>query len=147
MSLTQQQADDTVMGIVNDAWAASLTTSPYELQFDDVRADKPGEPTPATTSDAPWGKATIRPLEAPQATQGQRRWQVTCALAVQIFTPEGDGWVLGNAMAKVIVDALRANANSADGVWIYDAVPIRVGITGGQAQINVNASFRFQEAA
>jgi len=48
-------------------------------------------------------------------------------------------------MAKVLLDAFRGHDHDPDGVWIFDAVAQELGNDGAWFQVNVTASFRFQE--
>ena len=146
MTLTTAQARDAVMGLIETAWTASgAATENAPLHFANVKSDRPGEDGSSSQAEA-WGRVSVQMVESPQSTQGRRRWLTTGILTVQIFTPFGDGHLLGDAFAAVLLNALRGATNSPDGVWYFDATVNEIGQDGPWFQSNVTASFRFQEA-
>lgn len=145
MTLTLAQARDAVIGVVETAWTA--IGSPSEdvpLHYDGTKQDRPTDGAAATKASS-WARVTVRTIASPQAAQGRRRYQTTSSLTVQIFTPIGDGWTLADTLAQVVLDALRGHAGSADGLWFFDITPNEIGVDGPWLQMNVEASFRYQE--
>lgn len=146
MTLSTMQARDVVIGIIDAAWKASPMSSSVPMLYDNVKGDAPDDLTPSTTNAAPFARTTVRILVAPQSTQGaRRRFLTTGIVSVQVFTAAGDGHAAGDALAQVIIDELRGHVGSAQGVWFYDVVPQEIGVQGAHFQINVSASFRYQE--
>ena len=146
MTLTLSAARDAVIKIVDDEWKSNGTTSSFEMQYDNVKGDKPGEDG-ATTQAAAWGRTTVRIISSPQITQGRRRYETTGALTVQVFTPFGDGHELGDAVVQVVLNILRAHVGDTTGLWFFDIVPNEIGQDGAWFQTNVVAGFRYQELA
>jgi hypothetical protein len=146
MTLTLEQARNAVGSLVNLAWLAAPVSSAIPMLWDNVKGDKPGEDG-STTNVAPYAETTIRVIDSPQTTQGRRRFTTTGVVTVQIFTAFGDGNTLGDTLSQVILNALRGHVGSTDGFWVFDIVPAEVGRTGPWFQMNVGASFSFQELA
>ena len=146
MTLTLSQARDAVIRIVDDEWKSNGVTSAFQMQYDNVKSDKPGEDG-ATTQPEPWGRTTVRIITAPQTTQGRRRFETTGSLTVQVFTPFGDGHELGDQIVQVLLDILRAHVGDTSGLWFFGIVPNEIGQDGPWFQTNVSASFRYQELA
>jgi len=143
---TLAEARDAVALVINTAWLAASVSSSIPMHWDDVKADKPGED--AITSRAPsYAKTTVRTIGSPQTTQGRRRFETTGTVTVQIFTPFGDGNTLGDALAQVILNALRSHVGSPAGLSFFDIDPNEIGETGPWFQTNVVASIRYQELA
>lgn len=146
MTLTLAQARDAVGLLINTAWIAAPASSAIPMLWDNVKGDKPGEDG-TTTQAGPFARTTVRVTEAAQITQGRRRFQTTGTVTVQIFTPFGDGHTLGDELVQIVLDTLRGHVGGTDGLWFFDMAPAEIGIDGPWFQINVGASFRFQELA
>lgn len=144
MSLTPEEARDAAIAVVDVPWKASPVSGDVPMLYDDVKGDPPGEDA-ATTRPGAFARTTIRIASSPQITQGNRRWQTTGFISVQIFTPKGDGRTLGDRLSLVVLNALRSHRGSAGTLFFYDAVPNEIETKGAHSQINVQASFRFQE--
>ena len=147
---SQAEADDLVMGVVTTAWTAPAAASAaFPMLYDNVGANLPGdtwEPGGNDDSqDEPYARATIRTSLEGQSTQGrQRKFETQSFITVQVFTPVGDGHVLGRTLCKVLTDALKNATASVNGVWFFDVVALEVGVEGALYQYNVNAIFRYQ---
>lgn len=145
---TPAEARDTVLGIAHAAWTAGgAPTASLPLLYGDVKGDKPGEGA-ATTQALGYGRFTVNIVESPQTTQGKRRRYMTQGLfTAQVFAPFGDGRQNVDAYAKILTDAFRAHTGTAAGVHFFDIVPLDLGEEGPHSRTDVQASFRFQEAA
>lgn len=116
------------------------------MLYDNVKGEIPGTEIGSTGRATAWARTTVRVLEQPQVTQGsRRRYQSEGVVSVQVFTPVGDGHALGDTYAQVLLDALRGHVGSTDGLWIFDAAVAEIGTDGPWFQVNVSASFRWQE--
>lgn len=146
MTLTLSAARDAVIKLVDDEWAANVLTSTYQMQYDNVKLDKPGEDG-VTTQPLPWGRTTVRIISSPQVTQGRRRYETTGIVTVQVFTPFGDGHELGDPIVQMLLDILRAHVGSTDGLWFFEIQGNEIGQDGPWFQTNVEAGFRYQELA
>jgi hypothetical protein len=141
---TQTQARDAIADTINSAWLASGVTSAYELQWDNVKADPPGEDSAGNA--LPWGRVTVRHLISPQETIGGpecSKFLTEGLVTVQVFTPSGDGHVLGDQIVEVLKAALR-NV-SVGNLWFFDVRVNEIGQDGPWFNQNVVAGFRYQE--
>lgn len=144
---TLTQARDAIFDLVNDALAASGTTSSVALLWDNVKGAKPGEGTNGNA--LPWIRLALRHNLGEQDTMGRlgaRRYLAGGTFTAQIFTPFGDGHTQGYAIAEVVKAALRA-ASPHSTVWFFDIVVSEIGEDGPWFNINVDATFRYQERA
>lgn len=139
------EARDAVIGLVDAAWKASPVSSPFEMFYDNVSGDKPGE-AGSTTNAAAWARTTVRISTSEQSTQGKRRFDTIGAVSVQLFTPSGDGHLLGDELAAVVLGVFRGHVGSVDGLWFFNATPNEIGQDGPWFNLNVDAGFRFQES-
>lgn len=148
MSLSLSAARDAVVLTILTAWqAGGAPSASVPMHYDNVKADKPGEDG-TTTNAGPWARTTVRTTDSPQSTMGKRRRYLTeGTVTVQIFTAVGDGHALGDTLAQVVLDALRAVSGSPDTLWFFDATANEIGVDGPWFQINVGAIFRYQETA
>lgn len=117
-SLTASQALDEIAAMLNTAWlanaqaAADMASVPL-LTWSNVALD--------TRLDmaSPWARADIRLTGGEQATLGavgQRRFERTGLLTVQVFIPLGEGVTRGTQLANVALNAFEGKA-SPGGVW------------------------------
>ncbi len=144
MTVTLAQARDAVITVVDVAWKAAPASAALTMLYDNVVGDRPGE-SASTTQNEAWARTTVRTIGSDRTTQGTRRYQTDGLVTVQIFTPSGDGHTLGDALTKIVVDALRAHTSSADSIWFFGVTPIEIGQDGPWFNVNVDASFRYQE--
>ena len=141
---TTAQARDAAIGVVLTAWQTTgAISADVPMHYDNVKSDKPGE-SGSSSNAASYARTTVRVLGAGAATQGQRRVESDANITVQVFTPMGDGHTLGDALAKIITDALDAHTGSASGIWFFDVAAVEIGDNGAHFQINASASFRYQ---
>jgi len=142
-------ARDTLVGALRTAWLASGVTSAIELQYDNARDDTP-EGTDSEGRPLPFGRITMRHAGGTQETAGNvgnRRFDSTGVVTVQIFTAPGDGHALSDQIVAVVRAAMQA-LRSPNGVWLTDiSPPIELGRTGVWFAVNVTATFTYEEVA
>lgn len=146
---TIQEARAIIQSGVTAAWQAAAVSTGVELQYDDTKSANDGSPGEdgATANPLPYARSSVRIVDGAQSTMGaRRRFRSEGVATVQIFTPRNDGHVLGDQLAKVVLDFFRNYAHTPGGVWFFDAHAIEVGVTGAWSQINAKATFRFQES-
>jgi len=144
VTFTSTEARDAVNGVVNDAWLASGVTSGFEMQWDDVKADPPGEDVDGNAET--YARTTVRTFTSEQETlggPGVRKHQTEGQVVVQVFTPSGDGHTLSDAIVEVLKAAVRNKR--VGNLWFFDAVPREVGQEGAHFQTNFVAGFRYEE--
>jgi hypothetical protein len=74
---------------------------------------------------------------------GQKRWNPTGTLWIQIFAKVGDGLATAYSLAQTVVDAYRVARGGA--VWYRNPRLNEVGTTGGHEQINVLVDFSYDD--
>lgn len=146
MTLTTGGARDAIYTAILAAWqAVGAASELVPMLYDNVKADLPGEDG-STTDPEPWARSTVRILGSGQSTQGTPRKYLTNGIAtVQIFTPIGDGHTLGDTLQQVMLNAFRGNNGSPSTLWFFDVEGVEIGADGPWFQINVSASFNFEE--
>ena len=143
---TATQARDAISETINDAWLASGVTSSIALQWDNVKEDPVGED--ADGNPLPWARVTVRTFTSTQETLGAvgaRKHQTEGQVAVQIFTPSGDGHSLPDTIVEVLKAALR-NIRVGD-LWFFDVRVNEIGTDGPYFNQNLLAGFRYAEAS
>ena len=137
------------MGVIRTAWTASGAASEDVLMlWDNTAGDTPDEDG-TTTDPLPYARTTIRHTTSPRITivaSPLTRYQTEGVVTVEIYTARGDGHTLSDTLAAVVLGALRGHSGSAGGVWFFDiSPPQEIGTKGPWFQVNVSASFRYQE--
>ncbi len=143
---TQTQARDAISSTINVAWLADALTLGIALQWDNVTSDPVGEDSDGHA--LPWARATVRHFTSTQETlggPGARKHQTEGAVTIQIFTPAGDGNVLGDQIVEVLKTAMR-NVAVGD-LWFFDVRVNEIGQDGPWFNQNVIAGFRYAEAS
>lgn len=141
------EARDAMYGLLRTAWLASATTSPVPLYFDGVKFEKPG--SDADGNALPYAVASVRHTGGTQETiggQGLGKMQHVGALVVQIFTAEGFGCTLGDALAQVAKSSLQGQRFGAG--WFANARVIDLAVDPANATYrlhNVVADFFYEE--
>lgn len=132
--MTPEEAVDVMLGIFKTAW------DPRPALYD----DKTGEIPPSET---PWARATIQHATGGQSSlsgaSGTKRHTEKGTVFVQVFTPVGDGSTACYQLAKLVRDAFR-DARDAN-VWFRNVFLTEIGISGAFRQINVQATFSYDE--
>lgn len=136
MSMTPQQAADTILTLFKTAW----DTTGYQVHYEDVKKDR-------DETSLPWATTQVRHVESGQSTLsgdiGQRRFTRVGRFTVQIFVPSGKGLQEGYRLAKIISDALEGVSSSS--LWFRNVVTREIGRDGAFSQLNVIAEFTYDE--
>lgn len=141
------EARDAMYDLLRTAWLASATTVAVPLGYDGVRFTRPG--SDANGNALPFALAFVRHTGGTQETiggEGLGKMQHVGLLVVQVFTAEGFGCALGDAISQVAKSALQGKRFGAG--WFADARVIDVGVdpSNGAYRIhNVVADFFYEE--
>ena len=142
MSLTQAEARDEILTRLKAVVDAITTGSRPELVWDDTVDTVPRDKT------SKWARVSLRHLDAEQATlanqDGVRRWRRVGVLAVQLFTPLGDGLTLADSVSSTIRGGFEGYS-TAGGVWFRRPRTQEVGADGPWFQVNVLVDFEYDE--
>ena len=134
--MTFDEARDIILGVFKAAWDPT--------GFPAVWTDLPGS---APTSETVWARATIRHATGAQASlageNGARRWARTGTVYIQVFAPVGDGSKAGYEAAQIVVNAFQASRH--ENVWFRDVRMNEVGTSGAFEQLNVLATFSYDD--
>jgi hypothetical protein len=148
MTATFSEARDQILGTFKTAWDANSGAvnggAVPSLHYEGLKFDPP--------KDAAWARITIRHSTAGQATLagdpsfGRRRFEKFGVVTVQIFQPlsSGGGLVLAENLAQVAKAAFEGKATTGQ-VWFQNVAINEVGVDGPWFQMNVVASFRYDE--
>ncbi len=132
--MTPEEAVDVMLDIFKAAW------DPRPALYDDKTGEIP-------TSETPWARATIQHATGGQSSlsgaSGTKRHTEKGTVFVQVFTPVGDGSTACYQLAKLVRDAFR-DARDAN-VWFRNVFLTEIGISGAFRQINVQATFSYDE--
>ena len=143
---SQLEAHDGMSGLVDATWLGDALTSSLEMQWDDVKGDKPGYD--ADGNPVAWARTTIRHFDSNQETiggVGSSKYQSEGELKVQVFAPGGGGKVLGIRIGEVLKPAFRGQ--SIGDLWFFRVRLIEVGQDGPWFHHDFIANFRYSEVA
>ena len=136
MSLTTLQARDVILGIFKDAWDATGYNAFYD--------DKTGQ---IGASENPWARATLQHVTGGQSSlsgaSGTKRFTEIGNVFVQVFAPVGDGSTRCYELAQLVRNAFRDSRHAE--VWFKNVHLEEVGVSGAFDQINVIATFSYDE--
>lgn len=143
MSRTIAQARDEIYGVFTAAIAtAGAPYTTYPQLFDDVDGIPPSSVVNA------WFRATIRHSSGFKATvgsaDGTARFRRIGTVAVQVMTKPGDGYSTSDAAVAIIMAAYE-RGSVLDGVWFREVRPVEQGVVNGWNQVNVLATFEYDE--
>lgn len=145
---TQTAARDIISGLVNAAWLADALSAGIVLLWADVIGDKPPAHD-ARGNAVPFARVAVRHFFGEQDTLsrvGTRRYLTGGMVQMQIFTPIGDGYALGDQLAEIVKRAFRVQPTTSQ-VWFFDITPTDLGTDGPWYFQSVEAKFRYQEIA
>jgi len=147
MPASVAQARDQMCQLLKDAVAASVYSS-VQIIWDDKK-DTPPDPNDTTNAiAATWLRMTIKHSTGGQSSlsgaQATKRWTRTGYIAVQIFTPAGDGMSRADDIISIVLGAFEGKTTSG-GVWFREFHPQEVGTSGPWQQTNVIGQFTFDE--
>lgn len=131
--MTPEEAEDIILGIFKTAW------DPRPAVYDD-------DPGNIPTGEVVWARATIRHATGRQSSLagaiGTRRFTDEGTVFVQVFAPVGDGSTACMAAAREVQNAYR---DARSRVWFRDVRLNEVGASGAFYQINVLATFSYDD--
>lgn len=134
--MTPEAAIDTILSIFKAAW----DPTGFPAYYTDKAGEKP-------TSETVWARAIVRHATGAQASlsgeAGTRRYTDEGTVFVQVFAPVGDGSTACYAAARIVQNAYR-DARNAD-VWFRDVTLNELGADGAFEQINVQATFSYDD--
>lgn len=142
---TQAESRDIIGEVVRTAWLADPTSQDIPLLWDNVKGEKPGND--ANGRPLPWARVAIRHTVGGQETmgaQGARRYASGGVVQVQIFTALDYGHALSDELVQIVKSAFRSTS-SPSGVWFYDERTTELGPDGPWFNVNVSATFRYEE--
>ena len=135
-------ARDEIIQVFHDACTGNPTSSALPIRFWDN--DKPKIPAGTTG----WARITVRHATGTQASlsnrSGQRTWNRTGIVTVQIFTQFGKSQQLSDLLSQIVEDAYDGAATPSN-VWFRDTVGSEVGVDGEWFQVNVTSTFNYDE--
>lgn len=135
-NLSFEQAVDDMQAMVLAAW----TPTGHKIFWEAVEADR-------ETDDTAWAVSTIRHVTGRQETLGgigNRAFQRTGIIFLQIFTRVGNGLHESYQLAKVMADGFEGKS-SPNGVWFRNVRINEVGKDGTFSQTNVTIEFQYNE--
>ena len=135
-------ARDQIIKHVNDAWN-TITPPVPELFFPDKKEDLP--------DNAAYGRVTLIHADFEHSAIGGKvstggggsRFTRFGLIAVQIFTPFGDGLTLSDTLSNIMLEALEGADTGSDQVGFRNARIEEIGQIGGYYQVNVEAEFNY----
>lgn len=133
MNITE--ARDAILTLFRVAWLADATSQNVPLYYWDVTADAP--------TDDEWARVTVRHLTGGNAAIGNKLFERTGVVTVQIFTQFGTGNVLSDELAQIAVNAFDGQSTGA--VWFRNVRVTEIGQDGQWFNVNVYAEFEYTE--
>lgn len=138
---TRTEARDEILTLFKDAWD-TLGSAPQVI-YDDSPADLP--------DDASYVRITVQHTASSQVTLGGkvslggagRRFRRTGIVAVQIFTPVGDGLTANDTLVDFTVDIFEGESTGSDRVEFLNVRSNELGADGPWFQTNVVAEFNY----
>lgn len=140
---TRRAAKDAIFGLVRPI----METLKDERKLDRVVWDAKPENRPTEATKA-WARVTLVHGAGGQANlngcpaSGQRRYNRTAILAVQIFEPSGEGRVLGDEIGERIEQALQGRTD-ADALTFTNVFTSEAGTDGPWDQSNTTATVEY----
>ena len=135
-NITYEEAMDDMQGMVLAAW----TPTGHNVYWEAVGANREGD-------DTAWLVSSIRHVGGRQATlggTGNRSFERTGIIFLQIFTRVGKGLQESYQLAKVLADAFEGKS-SPNGVWFRNVRINEAGKDGAFTQTNVTIEFQYNE--
>jgi hypothetical protein len=141
MTATLEQARDEITKLFVDAWKIDPVARNYVIAYDD-RSD------PHVNSPKPWCRITIRHSAGQQHSLGgfgKRVFNRSGIAIVQVFVPFGQGLLLQDQLSTVARKAFEGKRTLPGNVWFRNVNTVEAGSSGAYSQINVSASFTYDE--
>ena len=145
MPLSNTDAKKEILTLFLNAVAATSGGSPdisgIDIDYPDLKSLKP------STQDN-WLRVNFQHVTGSQTTlrgvTGEGRFNRTGLVTVQIFKVFGKGLVLGNQIAKIIMDAYEGKA-TLNGAWFRNIRQNEIGVSDDWFQINILIEFTYDE--
>lgn len=134
--MTYEEAIDDMQKMVLDTWGPTG----HEIFWESVEADR-------ETDDSAWAVSNIRHVSGRQETLGgigNRAFERTGIIFLQIFTRVGNGLQESYQLAKVMADGFEGRS-SPNGVWFRNVRINEVGKDGTFSQTTVTVEFQYNE--
>lgn len=144
---TQAQARDEINGLLKGAVDAYNAANSVAVQVlaEDVQIKQSDRPDAVSAHfRGPYIKHGTPPDGPTLGGVGGRRFTRAGILIVQVMTPTGDGFTLGDALATVARNAYEG-VSTPNGVWFRKVTTKEVGVSGGYYQVNVTGTFEYTE--
>lgn len=133
--MSPAEARDILFQVANKA----INECGYPVEWPDVS----GKPKTNGT----WLRVVLRHADGRQVSLsdeiGQRRWQNTGVLFLQVFSPVGTAIVSGYDVAHALMNAYRTFQHSI--LWVTNPRMNEVGNSGAYEQINVSIDFNYDD--
>lgn len=143
---TQAQARDEINGLLKGAVDAYNAANSAHVQVlaEDVQLKQSDKPDAGLAHfRGPYVKHNLG--DSPTlGGVGHRRFTRAGVFIVQVMTPTGDGFTLGDALATVARNAYEG-VSTPNGVWFRKVTTKEVGVSGGYYQVNVTGTFEYTE--
>jgi hypothetical protein len=141
MGLTRTAARDELLALVKTALDSAGVVS---VAWPDVSGNAVTE---ASAENTEWARVSLTHTGGSQGTFGEaggRTFERTGLLAVQVFTPAGDGLERSDSVCQALLDAFDGG-ETPGGAKLRRARATEVGHSGPWNQANVVADFEYDE--
>lgn len=137
MTATYNEAKDQILALFKTAW----DTTGYGVVYPNKEGDKPNDAVP-------WARVDIEHFDGGDASlsgvDGTKRYERDGVFTAQIFVPSGEGLSEAYTLANTVSTAFEGKT-TAGGVWFRDVRIREVGPTESWFQLNVKATFNYDE--
>jgi len=144
---TVAEAYTQIIDIFRTAWLADGNSSVVPIVYDNVEgSDPPDGEDPVTNRVLPWCRISVRDTIEDQeclGPPGQRRFKNEGIVTVEIYTAVGDGYALGDVLARVAKLSFRGNSTSG-GVHFFRVTSRKLGrdpLKRAWARVDVTADY------
>lgn len=144
---TQAAARLEILELFEDAWLANGVSSSTPIVFENVKGSAPPEGRDANDRALNWVRASVRHLAGDNETLGpigQKRFLYEGIVTVEIYTAQGDGTQVGDALAQVARSIFRG-ASTASGVWFFMVGATDLGVDSVWYRQDVTAKFKYED--
>lgn len=148
MTATVKEARNAIMAHLVDQWNAADTTKHIPIEFENTKQGRQKGFDANTSHPKPWARVTTRHATGQQTSlsdeTAKKRYRFTGVLAIQIFTPSGDGGKLSDEIADVVMTFFQGKSTS-NQVWFRNVRLNEVGASGPWFQANIIADFQYDQ--
>ncbi len=136
------QARDEILAAFKTAWDAGTETAGKPV----IYWDRPDSTPPASGT---WARVTVKHVTGSQVTlsgeTGQRRFEHTGIVTVQVFTESGRGLTLSDLATEIVINAFEGVTTSPGRVLFRNVRANPVGQDSQWFQQNVLAEFEYDK--